>query len=69
MSENLYRVPKLHRSYRYCEGANPAKQSHVVGPVFGQVYPAERTPQGIVIDLRGPGVAHFHDHHPDAETL
>ena len=65
--ENLYRVSRLARGYRFVQEND--YRAFVIGPTFGQVYPAERTAQGIVLDLRGPGVLHFHEHHASATAV
>jgi hypothetical protein len=64
------RVRKLAKGYRYVPSDRvPACFGHVVGPTFGQVYEAQKTPQGYVVTLAGVGVGHFRQHHPSGQEV
>jgi hypothetical protein len=67
--ENLQRVARLARGYRFASDGRVPGYGHVVGPAFGQVYRAEKIVDGIIVDARGVGVGHFLQKHADAVAV
>jgi hypothetical protein len=63
----LLHVPKLARGYRFEPSRTVPDFGHVVGPVFGQVYSAQRDQSGVFVELTSIGAGHFHAKHPTAE--